>query len=107
MDEETRRKVDEEIRKRKEHQDYVLKEYPDALRRIEEYRKTYDQGNLFESDDKLTLAREIQDVYLAARLKGFKPTRRDLELKIITSWMLKPEILEELAERLESDELVD
>ena len=99
--------MDEEIRRRKEHQEYVLKKYPDALQKIEGYRRTYDQGNLFETDDKLALAREIQDVYLAARLRGFEHTRKDLELKIITSIMLKPEILDEIAERWVSDEIVD
>lgn len=89
------------------HNEAVKLRYPDAIERIKQYQELDRQGKLFEGDDPLKKAKEIKDVYLAAMHQKYKLTKQDMKIKFTAQVYITPHVLDEIIERIESDDIVD
>jgi len=97
--------MNEDTEKIKKYQEMLCEKYPDALDRVKQYRTAMKKGTLSLNKEQ---AKELQDVYLAAFHLGLKRiTKEDAKLDLMARLTLKPTLLEELAERFVSNDLVD
>ncbi|MBI4140466.1 hypothetical protein HY485_01370 [Candidatus Woesearchaeota archaeon] len=103
----TIRRAAETIEKTIRHNREIKEKYPDALERIAKYQEAYITKTLFSDITRTEFLKEIGDVYLAASLSGYKMTPEDLKIRVVAHTCLHPSILEEIADRISSDDIVD
>ncbi len=78
---------------------------PNPFERIKQYRAN--KKNLFRCDDPQKMANDIIETYREATKLGFKFEKHDHSIRFCAMAVNNPQILEDLARRIESDEIVD
>lgn len=102
--------IDYKINKLVQYTETVKQKYPDAVARVQQYHRDYESKKFLSTLNRDT-AGEILDVYTAAINSGYNPNAHeqhlDTKITFVATIIKDSTILEDIARRIESDDIVD